>query len=62
MMCTNTPDETPTPLARRVANAVVVATLAFVPLTLTACNTVEGAGEDIRAGGEAIDDAAEDAN
>jgi predicted small secreted protein len=27
----------------------------------TACNTVEGAGEDIEAAGEAIEDAAEDA-
>lgn len=28
---------------------------------LAACNTTEGVGEDIQAGGEAIDDAAEDA-
>lgn len=27
---------------------------------LTACNTVRGAGQDIEAGGEAIEDAAED--
>lgn len=30
-------------------------------LGVSACNTVEGAGEDIRATGEAIDEAAEDA-
>jgi len=29
--------------------------------SLTACNTMEGAGEDISAGGDALDDAAEDA-
>ena len=28
-------------------------------LTLTACNTVEGAGEDIEDAGEAIEDAAD---
>jgi len=28
---------------------------------LTACNTMEGAGEDISAGGDALNDAAEDA-
>jgi predicted small secreted protein len=29
-------------------------------LTLSACNTVEGVGEDVRATGQAIDDAAEE--
>jgi entericidin B len=29
--------------------------------TLSACNMMEGAGEDISQGGDAIDDAAEDA-
>ena len=29
-------------------------------LGVSACNTVEGAGEDIRAAGDAIDNAAED--
>ena len=32
-----------------------------VTLCLSACNTTEGAGEDIKALGEAIDEAAEDA-
>ncbi len=31
----------------------------FVFLGLAACNTMEGAGEDIEAGGEAIQDAAD---
>jgi len=30
--------------------------------TMTACNTTEGVGEDIESAGDAIDDAAEDAN
>ncbi|WP_322100038.1 entericidin A/B family lipoprotein [Geminicoccus roseus] len=29
--------------------------------TLSACNMIEGAGEDLSQGGDAIDDAAEDA-
>jgi entericidin B len=29
-------------------------------LTLSACNTIQGAGEDIRRGGAAISDAARD--
>jgi len=35
--------------------------LALLPLALSACNTVEGMGEDITAGGRAIDRAAESA-
>lgn len=30
-------------------------------LSLAACNTVEGVGEDVRSAGDAVDDAAEDA-
>ncbi len=30
-------------------------------VSLTACNTIEGAGEDLEAGGEAISDTAKDA-
>ncbi|MCA0201672.1 MAG: entericidin A/B family lipoprotein [Proteobacteria bacterium] len=30
-------------------------------LSLAACNTIEGMGEDVRSAGDAIDDAAEDA-
>lgn len=33
--------------------------LGMFAVTLTACNTVEGVGEDIEAGGEAIQDAAD---
>jgi len=40
---------------------VLIATFAIVlvPVALGGCNTIEGAGEDISAGGEAIDDAAD---
>lgn len=30
-------------------------------LSLAACNTIEGVGEDVRSAGDAIDDASEDA-
>lgn len=37
-----------------------LALLAFVcSVSLSACNTLEGAGEDIQQGGQAIEDAAE---
>ncbi len=40
----------------------LLATLAALPLLLmTACNTVEGIGEDMSATGEAISDVADDA-
>ncbi len=41
--------------------ALLVAAAAL-PFALTACNTVEGAGEDVEAVGEAIDETAEDAS
>lgn len=50
-------EKTPRALLRVIAAAAGVAALAMV-----GCNTIEGAGEDIEAGGDAIDDAAEDAN
>jgi predicted small secreted protein len=34
--------------------------LAVFAVVLVGCNTMEGMGEDIEAGGEAIEDAAED--
>jgi predicted small secreted protein len=36
--------------------AILGLTIAFA---VSACNTIEGAGEDIEAGGDAIEDAAE---
>ena len=37
----------------------IVAVLIASPLALTACNTVEGAGQDIKKGGEKIERAAD---
>ncbi|MBD3633847.1 MAG: entericidin A/B family lipoprotein [Methylophaga sp.] len=37
-------------------SAILGLTIAFA---VSACNTIEGAGEDIEAGGDAIEDAAE---
>ncbi|MEE2878441.1 MAG: entericidin A/B family lipoprotein [Pseudomonadota bacterium] len=42
-------------------NPFLVAGLGLLALMAAACNTVEGAGEDVEATGEAIDRAAEDA-
>jgi predicted small secreted protein len=51
----------PSLLARRVCALVFVFfSAAALPILLSACNTVEGVGEDVEATGQAIDDAAED--
>jgi predicted small secreted protein len=36
--------------------------LMIISIALVACNTTEGAGKDIEAAGDAIEDAAQDAN
>ncbi len=41
-------------------NAVKIAGLGLLAMMTAACNTVAGAGQDIEAGGEAIEDAAND--
>ncbi len=41
-----------------VRNGIVFALLAAVSLGLAACNTVQGAGEDLENAGEAVQDAA----
>lgn len=38
-----------------------IALLGFALGSLTACNTIEGAGQDIKGAGEEIEDAADDA-
>ncbi|MGE0754970.1 MAG: entericidin A/B family lipoprotein [Alphaproteobacteria bacterium] len=44
-----------------VKKILLVSTVALLTLgNLSACNTIAGAGEDIEAGGDAIEDAAED--
>lgn len=41
---------------------IALAAIAFLLATAaTACNTVEGVGEDMQAAGQAVDDAAEEA-
>lgn len=39
---------------------LVLAALLLLPALLTACNTIQGVGRDITAGGEAIDRAVTD--
>ncbi len=39
---------------------IKLAGIALIALLASACNTVDGAGKDIEAGGEAISDAAEE--
>ncbi|WP_191060288.1 entericidin A/B family lipoprotein [Geminicoccus harenae] len=45
----------------RLLRVLAALALLFSVGTLSACNMMEGAGEDISAGGDALDDAAEDA-
>lgn len=40
---------------------IVALALVCSGLALTACNTVEGAGKDVKSAGEAVSDAADDA-
>lgn len=45
---------------RRWLTALMLALSALaVPIVLSGCNTMEGAGEDIQEGGEAVQDAAD---
>ncbi len=46
-------------MSKSTALLAVIATV--FSLSLAACNTVEGVGEDVRSAGDAIDDASEDA-
>lgn len=46
---------------RRCFAALAVAYLGLHALTMTACNTTQGVGEDIEAAGDAISDTARDA-
>ena len=42
-------------------SAIVLAIALAGTLAVSACNTVEGAGKDVKAGGNAIEDTARDA-
>lgn len=48
--------------SKRFRNLLALLALSVGGFALTGCNTTEGVGEDIKAVGESIDDAAEDAN
>ncbi|GMV27012.1 MAG: hypothetical protein AMXMBFR58_30430 [Phycisphaerae bacterium] len=50
------------PLLTTARRALVLAAALAGLAALHACNTTEGVGEDIEAAGDAIEDAAEDAN
>jgi entericidin B len=41
--------------------AILMALIGVAVLALSACNTVEGAGKDVKAGGQAVENAAKDA-
>jgi entericidin B len=41
--------------------AILMALIGVSVLALSACNTVEGAGKDVKAGGQAVENAAKDA-
>ena len=40
--------------------ALLLAVVGFSVLSLSACNTVEGAGKDVKATGQAVENAAKD--
>lgn len=41
--------------------SLMIAVFGFLALSLSACNTVEGAGKDVKATGQAVQEAAKDA-
>lgn len=41
--------------------ALMIALIGVFAVTLSACNTVEGAGKDVKATGQAVENAAKDA-
>ncbi|HEX6866625.1 MAG TPA: entericidin A/B family lipoprotein [Caulobacteraceae bacterium] len=41
---------------------IILLTLMAAGLTVAACNTIEGAGQDIQAAGTAVEDTAQDAS
>lgn len=42
-------------------HALIIASLAFAALSVSACNTVEGVGKDIKSAGKAIEKSADGA-
>jgi entericidin B len=46
-------------MAEKLFQALSLIAMAIAAVALTGCNTVEGAGKDIKAGGQAIEKAAD---
>lgn len=51
-----------TQIVRKLTAALCLTLLLGSMVSLTACNTVEGAGRDVQKAGEEIEDAAQDAS
>jgi len=51
---------TETPRKESQMKALLIAIVGFAVLSLSACNTVEGAGKDVKATGQAVENAAKD--
>ena len=49
-------------MSRKITSPLVAMAAILGAVSLGACNTVEGVGEDVTQAGEAVDEAAEDAN
>lgn len=57
------PDDAPADRSRKILAAIGAVALAISGALFAAgCNTTAGVGEDIEAGGDALEEAAEDAN
>lgn len=52
---------TTSPIERNPMKALMAVLLGLSVLSLTACNTVAGAGKDVKATGQAVEKAADDA-
>lgn len=49
-------------MLNQLKTAFLIIVMAATGASLTACNTIEGVGEDVRAAGDAIDNSAEENN
>jgi predicted small secreted protein len=49
-------------MSRKITSPLIALAALVGAASLSACNTVEGVGEDVRQAGEAVDEAAEEAN
>lgn len=49
-------------MSGHITSPLIALAVLFGAVPLSACNTIEGVGEDVRDAGEAVDEAAEEAN